>query len=71
MSRAFLCNPCDLSICNFLFIYLLVTIDMTLFYSLLMFSTIMFIVLFDYILSIVGLLIYYHISSCVRIAFIL
>jgi hypothetical protein len=55
------------SFCNFSFvsfcIYLLVTIDMTLLYILSMFSVILFIVYFDYILSIVRMSLYSSIRS--------
>jgi hypothetical protein len=63
MSRArlgkALCNFSFVSLC----IYLLVTIDMTLLYILSMFSVILFIVYFSYILSIVRMSLYSSIRS--------
>jgi hypothetical protein len=53
---------CNLSFVSFC-IYLLVTIDMTLLYILSMFSIILFIVYFDYILSIVRMSLYSSIRS--------
>jgi hypothetical protein len=63
MSRAHLgkafCNFSFVSFC----IYLLVTIDMILLYTLSIFSVILFIVYFDYILSIVRMSLYSSIRS--------
>jgi hypothetical protein len=58
LGKAF-CNLSFISFC----IYLLVTIDMTLLYILSMFSVILFIVYFDYILSIVRMSLYSNIRS--------
>jgi hypothetical protein len=63
MSRARLGKAfCNLSFVSF-YIYLLVTIDMTLLYILSMFSVILLIVYFDYILSIVRMSLYSRIRS--------
>jgi hypothetical protein len=63
VSRAWLGKAfCILSFISF-YIYLLVTIDMTLLYILSMFLVILFIVYFDYILSIVRMSLYSSIRS--------
>jgi hypothetical protein len=54
---------CNLSFVSFC-IYLLATIDMTLLYILSMSSVILFVVYFDYILSIVRISLYSSIRSC-------
>jgi hypothetical protein len=63
MSRAWLGKAfCNLSLVSFC-IYLLATIDLTLIYILFMFSVILFIICFDYMLSIVRLSLYSSIRS--------